>query len=72
MAKMYDSGQEELSHRGHDHPGLKKSYHMNLADQMDAQANGFAWPSFMSTVRGALITLAVLLLGVAAFYWWLG
>ncbi len=62
MAKMYDSGQEESSHRGNDHPGLKKSYHMELADQMDAQAGGFAWPRFMRTAKGAVITVVVVLI----------
>ncbi len=72
MAKMYDSGQEETSHRGNDHPGLQKSYHMNLADQMDAQSNGFPWPSFMTTGRGAAITAAVVLLMLVLMTWLLG
>lgn len=72
MAKMYDSGQqEEASHRGNDHPGLQKSYHMNLADQMDDQANGFPWPSFMKSGIGAVISVAVVLLLMFLLQWML-
>ncbi|MGC1207885.1 MAG: hypothetical protein WA880_08025 [Ornithinimicrobium sp.] len=63
MAQMWDSGQdEEQPHRGDKHPGLQKSYHMNLADQMDQQAGGSAFPPFMRTAKGAIITVVVVLL----------
>lgn len=65
MAQMWDSGQEEEEaqpHRGNNHSGLQKSYHMNLADQMDAQANGSAWPEFMKSKLGAGIAVVVVLI----------
>lgn len=62
MAKMWDSGQDgDQPHRGDKHPGLQKSYHMNLADQMDKQAGGSAFPAFMRTPKGAIITFVVVL-----------
>lgn len=64
MAQMWDSGQEGEAqpHRENNHPGLQKSYHMNLADQMDKQAGGSAFPAFMRTPKGAVITVVVLLI----------
>lgn len=62
MAQMWDSGHDEdQPHRGDKHPGVQKSYHMNLADQMDKQAGGSAFPAFMRTPKGATITVIVLL-----------
>ncbi len=66
MAQMWDSGQdEEQPHRGDKHPGLQKSYHMDLADQMDQQAGGSAFPAFMRTPKGAIISVVVLLILMA-------
>lgn len=65
MAQMWDSGQEEEApHDGNAHPGLRKSYHMELADQMDKQAGGSAFPRFLQTGRGALISVVVVLLAL--------
>ncbi len=65
MAKMYDSGQQDdAAHRGDEPQGLQKSYHMNLADQMDKQANGHPWPAFMCTRVGAAIAVVVVLIAI--------
>ncbi|MGB3764741.1 MAG: hypothetical protein WA966_16135 [Ornithinimicrobium sp.] len=73
MAQMWDSGHdEEAPHRGNAHPGLKKSYHMNLADQMDKQAGGSAFPWFMQTGRGALISAIAVLLAFTVLVWLVG
>ncbi|MGB5953147.1 MAG: hypothetical protein WBG57_11630 [Ornithinimicrobium sp.] len=63
MARMWNPPEEhEQPHRSDDHPGLKKSYHMKLADQLDAQAGGSAFPAFMRTPKGAVVTVIVLLI----------
>ncbi|MGB3185682.1 MAG: hypothetical protein WBG36_01700 [Ornithinimicrobium sp.] len=63
MARMYDShGDDQGPDRGEQHPGLQKSYHMQLADQMDKQAGGSAFPTFMRTRTGAVLTVVVVLI----------
>ncbi|CAN5568289.1 hypothetical protein BH23ACT6_BH23ACT6_07630 [soil metagenome] len=72
MARMYDSqGDDDRPDPGDQHPGLQKSYHMQLADRMDQQAGGTSWPSFMRTRWGAVIAV-VLVVSVAAILVMLG
>lgn len=66
MARMYSPGSDEPSGPVDRHPGVPKSYHMQLADQMDQQAGGTSWPGFMRTPKGAIITGVVMLILVAA------
>ncbi|MGB3828070.1 MAG: hypothetical protein WA962_04770 [Ornithinimicrobium sp.] len=73
MAQMWHPPEEDdPPHRGNEHPGLRKSYHMELADQLDAQAGGSAFPAFMRSTKGALITLAVVVLLMTIFGWYGG